>query len=625
MKDRTARQIQQGDPRRLGVQPRGNGYNFSLSADREEPLSLLLYKAGEEEPCEEIPVDKTWYVGNVASLFLPDFTGKGYEYNFRRGEEVIQDPYARVITGTGEFGSLPGKDRPHQIRCGFMEEGSQKWEEEPLDTPYSETIMYKVHVRGFTKQKNSGVRHKGTFTGLMEKIPYLKELGITAVELMPAYDFQEIILPKDMPMEYISKIENLPVNYWGYTTGHYFAPKASYCATKDPVAEVRRMVQAFHQAGIECIMEFCFPQGTNPVEVLEVLRFWKLEYHIDGFHLLGDGVPRDLLCSDSLLKKTKLIFQWLPEDAYQGEVSRTRKYLAECNEGFKEDMRRFLKSDEDSLNGAMERIRRNPAEFSVINYITNQDGFTLMDLVSYDSKHNEDNNEENRDGNPFNYSWNCGVEGPSRKLSVRRLREKQMRNAFLFLFLSQGVPLIYGGDEFGNSQNGNNNAYCQDNEIGWIDWKACKRNKTMREFVKFAIAFRKSHGVFHQENPLRIMDYKSLGYPDISYHSQRAWYAQCDNICRYVGMMYCGEYGKNGSGACDDFLYVAYNFHWEPHELALPNLPKKQQWCVVLETGNIAPQELVFDRCEVLTDQKGITVEPRSITILMGKIAEQQE
>ncbi len=617
------RQIVQGDPRILGVTRIGSGYNFAVAFDTKEEISLLLYKKGTQELEEEILIPRECYKGKVAAFVLPGFQAKRYEYNYKVGDKILQDPCAVRIVGKRAFGELEldrEKGQSHRVRCGF-DVNAYDWEgDRPLERPYSDMILYKVHVRGYTSQKNSRVRHKGTFRGIMEKISYFQELGITALELMPVYDFEEVLLPGNIPLEFISKMkETLRLNYWGYARGNYFAPKPAYCAGKDAVTEFKDLVKALHQAGLECILEFYFPAGSDGLRVVQVLRHWHLTYHVDGFHLLGDGVPVELICSDSVLGSAKLMFLGVPGSEIRDKWNPKDRTLAEYNEGFKQDMRRFLKSDEDSLNDAVERMRRNPIDHAVINYITSQDGFTLMDLVSYDVKHNEANGEANRDGTSYNFSWNCGVEGPSRRASVKKLRSQQLRNAILFLMLSQGVPMLYGGDEFGNSQQGNNNAYCQDNEIGWVDWRAFNRNKELVEFVKEAIAFRKSHKIFHMDSELRVMDYKSLGYPDLSYHSTKAWYAARDNVSYHIGLMYCGDYAVNQDGSSDDYMYVAYNFHWEPHDFALPKLPEGKKWCRVLDSGGKLGEGFFLKDGRKLENQKMVEVKARSIEIYIGQ------
>ena len=285
-----------------------------------------------------------------------------------------------------------------------------------------------------------------------------------------------------------------------------------------------------------------------------------------------------------------------------------------------------MKSDEDMVDSAMYRLKKNSDFCGTVNYMTSQDGFTLNDLVSYNYRHNDDNGQGNQDGCSYNYSWNCGVEGPTRKAAVKKIREKQLRNAVLLELLSQGIPMIYAGDEFGNSQGGNNNAWCQDNSVGWVDWKAAKRNAGLTEFVRGALAYRASHPILHAGYELRGTDYKALGFPDISFHGERAWYVNKDNASRMFGVMYYDAYAKDRTEedkkrkfVPQDFIYIAFNFHWEKREFALPNLPQDICWKKVIDTAED------WDNCmkegtEVLC--RTATVSPRSIVVLEGREAE---
>ena len=608
MKDRKF-SLKKGNPRTLGVTQEEKGYHFVLSAPEGKEVSLLLYQKGSPEPEQEIPLPEGYRTGSVYAVYISGIRPERYEYNYRIGGQIVWDPCAQVLRGLGAFGELPNIERPHTVRCGFFSQKFFSAEEEKLpEIPYEDTVIYKVHVRGYTMQKNSRVRRKGTFAGLQEKIPYFKELGITALELMPAYEFQEVIIPEDMPLEYACKLEKqFPLNYWGYTKGYYFAPKSAYSYGLDPAREFRDLVKALHRANIECIMEFYFPRTCSPLLALSALRHWSLCYQVDGFHLVGEGVPRKLLAEDPLLSKTKLLFHDAGGNGYQN--------LAEYNEGFQRDMRRWLKGDEDCLGATIARMRRNPDTHAVINYMASQDGFTLQDLVSFDKKHNEANREDNQDGVSYNHSWNCGVEGPTRRKSVRVLRERQVKNAFLMLLFSQGVPLIYGGDEFGNSQQGNNNAYCQDNETGWIDWGRARRGQALVDFVKEAIAFRKEHKVLHMAQEPKGTDYRSLGYPDISYHGRHAWYGDLDPVSRQIGIMYCEGYGQKDSQP-QGFLYLACNLHWEQQRLALPHLPGKMQWTVALKTCTDEEQK------ESWFEEDYVVVPARTILILASSIKE---
>lgn len=618
MPSHTITRIGRGFPLFLGANRILNGYNFALEVPKGVQASLILYRKKSKKPSQEISFEKESRNGEICSLFLPDFTAKDYEYNYRVDGKVIQDPCAYIIKGREHFGQLPLEEDEHKVRCGFLSEESYDWEnDEGPVLPYEEMILYKLHVRGYTKQSGVTAKKRGSFDGLTEMIPYWKELGVNAVELMPAYDFQEIAQEEQNKGLITKKQQEDKVNFWGYVSGFYFAPKSAYSSRHDPENEFRDFIKNLHQAGIACIMEMYFPGEISGVVALRAIQFWKLHYHVDGFHLSGEGVPVKLILRDKMLSDTKLMVQGVDIGQIMQGTEHKEKNIADYSGSFQQDMRRFLKSDEDVIQGVMYHLKRNPAGHGAINYITSQDGFTLADLVSYNYKHNEANGEDNQDGANYNYSWNCGTEGPSRKLAIRQMREKQMRNAFLLLLLSQASPMIYGGDEFGNSQNGNNNAYCQDNPVGWIDWKGVKKNASLLQFAKAAIAFRRLHPILHMREELKGVDYRTEGCPDISFHGERAWYLNCDNTCRLLGVMYCGAYAEREDGTKDDYIYVGYNFHWESRTIALPNLPGNIKWKKAADTSDISGSGFY----EELTGEyeKGIEIPPRTIIILVGR------
>lgn len=604
-----------GYPLVLGANRLWNGFNFAVEVSQGAEASLILYKKKSGKPDMEIPFTEECRNGSVYSVLIPDFQEEEYEYNFRIDGKVCQDPCAYAIRGRERFGA-PFAEDEHRVRCGFLSTVPYDWQgDKAPETPYNDMILYKVHVRGYTKANKEISKNKGTFAALKEMIPYWKKLGINAVELMPAYEFMEVSpVEKNSGMVSVKGKEGL-VNYWGYGDGFYFSPKRSYCASAMQEQEVKDFVKELHSAGIECIMEMFFPKKTNPLTALRALQFWKLYYHMDGFHILGEGAPVKMILSDGVLHGSKLMLDSV--DGADVKESSAGKYVAEYNQGFLQDMRRFLKSDEDMVSGVINRIKRNPDSFAVVNYMACQDGFTLNDVVTYNYKHNEDNGENNRDGNNYNFSWNCGVEGPSRKLSIRLIRERQVRNAFLLMLLSQGVPMIYGGDEIANSQAGNNNAYCQDNAVGWIDWKGMKKNQELLEFVKKAIAFRKEHPILHMDREFKCADYMTKGFPDFSVHGERAWFSSSENTSRLLGIMYCGAYGKKADGQEDDMMYVGYNFHWENRELALPNLPKNMVWKKVIDTADTENNGFPADT--EVTYQKKTGISPRSIVVLTAK------
>lgn len=595
----------------MGAVPVKDGIVFSMERKNNEEASLLLYKKGSKEVIQEIPFPATNTIGDIVCVKAEKIASARYEYNFCIDGKVTLDPYAKVLIGTGKF----GEEHPegHEVRCAMIA-GNYDWEDDRKpQIAYEDAVMYSFHVRGFTKQRYSGVRHKGTFLGITEKAEYFKELGINQIKLMPAYEFIEMESVKTHAR--YRKEEELPkrLNYWGYTKAFHFAPKRAYAATKDPVREFKDMVKTMHRLGIEVLMEFYFPEGCSPRYITECLQYWVQEYHVDGFHVRGVQGICNLMATDPLFADTKLLNIYFPVEEIYGKKNLPKKRMvAECNDGFMIDVRRFLKGDEESLKAFAERMRRNPKGSGLINYIASHDGFTLCDLVSYEERHNEDNGEQNRDGRVQNYSWNCGEEGKSRKKKILELRNRQMKNAWCMLLLSAGTPMILAGDEFCNSQLGNNNPYCLDNEISWLDWKGYKSgNSEMFRFVKDLIAFRKKHKILHMGQELSMTDSLSCGFPGISYHSSSAWYGELDGQNRKIGVMYCGKYADE-----DELIYIAYNMHWMEHTFALPALPGGYRWNVALDTSEGILEE---DKWRLLPDSRQVQVSSRTVIVLIGR------
>ena len=601
---------------------------FRLAWEGPEETSVLLYRKGSEEVLGEEPLREHPYDGCIRSAEV-SLDPKRTEYNFRIGDRIVQDPAAGVITGRGSFGDMTEKP-PHQVRCGFVSEEFD-WEgETPLRIPYEDVVAYCLHVRGFTMNAQSKVRHKGTFLGIKEKIPYIKDLGINQVILMPAYEFNEVMTRPSagQAMSMQNKTGNVQngalqaggmgkqLNYWGYTDGFFYAPKASYCATKKPDLEFKEMVHAMHQAGIELIMEFAFPDRMDICLMLDCLTWWIREYHVDGFLLMINQEKAVQLSGCPQLKEVKLITGYFPPSAVYPEGRKNmQRVLASCNNGFKEDCRRLLKGDEGQLEVFVGRVRQNDPDVACINYITNHDGFTLMDLVSYDKKHNEENGEDGRDGAPCDFSWNCGTEGPSRKTSILSLRLQQMKNAFAMLLLSQGTPMILAGDEFANTQGGNNNPWCIDSEVTWLDWGRSRMSRELTSFVRELIALRRAYPILHPARPLAGADTTSCGYPDFSCHSGRAWYGGFEYQDRHVGMMYCTQEKK-----AKEFVYTAYNLHWDSHTFAMPYLPEGMKWKCVLDSSGALPEEIEQD-CPV----RECIVPGRTVRVYTGAEAEKEE
>jgi len=601
--------VGKGNPHPYGITPNGqNCINIAI-AMQSDNCGIVLYHKN-KKATERISFNKEFCIGELYCVSIEGLDTQAYEYCFFDGDRMFVDSYARSVAGNEIYGKVPVS-----LRGKFYQREFDWGEDAALLTPYHDSIFYLLHVRGFTQHKSSGVTTKGTFEGIVDKIPYLKELGITAVELMPAYEFLEledsIVENERIPMAYRSTEPVL--NYWGYKEGYYYAPKSAYATDRtDPVNSFKNMVKELHANGIEVLMQFYFPNTVSAFHIEDVLRFWVCEYHVDGFHLMGERIPADMLAADPLLKKTKLIYYGFSVMENGGRKV-SYKNLASCRDEYMYDMRRFLKSDERMLGKVLHHMKTNPKGQAVVHYMTETNGFTLADVVSYDRKHNEDNGENNLDGNPYNASWNCGIEGKTKKKQVLDLRMKQMKNAFLLSLFTQSTPLLLSGDEFANSQNGNNNAYCQDNAISWLNWNDKEKQKELFDFVKTAIAFRKEHALLHKSSEYTMLDDLACGYPDLSYHSEEPWKCSYDDLTRHFGVLYCGEYSEDVKEK-ETFIFLAVNTHWVSHEFVLPKLPKKREWKLVFDTSQRG-----MNKIEESVKEECISVKERSIQVLIAE------
>lgn len=603
----------------LGVTITENGAEILVQADAEK-LELLLFQAGEKEPFERITFDASERIGDVWKMSLSGYDLSDLEYGFEADGEWFADPYAKSVAGHSTWGEIP--EGKYALRAKIPN-ADFSWEDDRHpETPYADSIIYRLHVRGFSAHPESGIRNKGTFAGLVQMIPYIRTLGVTAVELMPVTEFNEV-LTEEVFVDGTEKKELRPtgkLNYWGYAPSYLYALKSSYGTGVMPVElEFKILVKELHSAGLECIMELFFTGKEAPETVLNVLRYWVEEYHVDGFHLSGNA-PKEIISGDPFLKRTKLFAsnwdgviakstqkgEYGQKNRKEGPVSVHDKNLAVYNGSFEEVMRKFLIGEQGMIQSLMEWTGKNPEEYVQINYMADNNGFTMMDMVSYNKKHNEANGEENRDGTDSNWSWNCGVEGATGDENIKKIRAQQIRNAFMLLLLSQGTPLIMAGDEFGNSQNGNNNAYCQDNETSWLDWRLFEENIELFKFVQKLILFRKMHKAFHMDHAARMADYKSLGYPDVSWHGASAWKIDTEYFRKQLGIMYWGAYHDAPNGRKDNTYYVAYNMHWGMHNLGLPKLPVGVVWKEVINSSETAA--LVKDRVKA-------QIPPRSVVV----------
>ncbi len=677
-----------GRPMPLGATLLGDRQiNFSINSVDATGCILELYHTGDEAPYASIRIPEAYRVGGNYAVIVFDQDPDKLEYTWKfEGRMEIEkgyrfdptlsllDPYAKLVSGREIWGADPEHKRPLRGRVipeDFAWEGDRQ-----LELPISDLVIYEMHVRGFTVSPTSSVRYKGTFSGVVEMIPYLKDLGVNCVELLPVFEFDELENPRTMD-------GNRLYNFWGYSTVDFFAPKSAYALSgKYGMAadEMKNMVKKLHQNGIEVILDVVFNHTAEQGEdgptynyrgidnrtyyhldanggylnysgcgntvncnnaivrehILDCLRYWVSVYHIDGFRfdeapILSrdqNGNPMqsapllETLAHDPILCRTKLIAEaWDAAGLYQvGSFPAPEKW-AEWNGKFRDCVRHFIKSDAYAGPELIYRLQGSPdfypdrKEHSTINFITCHDGFTLNDLVSYNQKHNEGNGEDNRDGVDNNVSWNCGVEGPTDAPEIEALRNRQVKNAFALLMLGRGTPMMLSGDEFRNSQNGNNNVYCQDGPISWLDWSDLEKHRDVYNFCRIMIHLRKEHPVLRRPN--YYTGENSSGYPELSFHGEKAWSLDMWNPFHVFGFLYAEPAADFGTKK-DSFLYCGVNVHWEEHTLELPVLPEGFVWRKVLYSADQNHEEYPLH-------EGSITLTSRSVMILVAQKESQGE
>ncbi|MCI9155352.1 MAG: glycogen debranching protein GlgX [Lawsonibacter sp.] len=625
------------------------GVNFTVHSHSATSIELLLFHRTEDEPFAVLPFPQHYRIGNVYSMIVFKLNIEEFEYAYRADgpydprkglifdrTRYLLDPYAKAVTGQSQWGATSPRGQHYKARV-VKDDFDWRDSQQPL-IPMEDLVIYELHVRGFTKDTSSGTAHPGTFAGLREKIPYLESLGVNAVELMPIFEFDEM-------QDYRQYNGNTLYNYWGYSTVSFFSPNTSYAASTEynrEGNELKELIQAFHQRGIEVYLDVVFnhtaegdergpffsfkgfdnniyylltPDGhyynfsgcgntmncNHPIVrqmILDCLRYWATTYRVDGFRfdlasILGrseDGSPMGTppllqsLAFDPILGNAKLIAEaWDAGGLYQVGTFPSWNRWAEWNGRYRDDIRRYLKGDAGLAQGAALRIAgsldmygsRGGSNASV-NFITCHDGFTLWDLYSYNDKHNEPNGWNCTDGANDNNSWNCGAEGDTEDPAVNELRRRMCRNAFALLMCSRGVPMFLAGDEFCNTQFGNNNAYCQDNLISWLDWNRLEENRDMFQFFQYMIRFRKEHRVVRAST-----GDGAHGFPEVSFHGVDPWRDRpFDQQDRYVGVMFSGWERDSGT----QIVYVASNAWWENLEVRLPQLPATMYWEKAVDT-----------------------------------------
>lgn len=672
-----------------------NGINFSIYSSEAIDCTLVLFERGEAEPFAEIRFPEEFRTGNVYSMIVFDLDYERLEYGYRmdgpfKPEEghrfdksiILSDPYAKAIGGRDSWLAKPNWDNIYPYRSRLVFEDFDWENDHPLETPIEDLIIYEMHVRGFTQHPSSNVKNPGTFAAIRSKIAYLKELGINCVELMPIYEFDEWENSKENPVT-----GGLIVNFWGYSTVNFFSPKAGYAATGKfgmQVDELKTLVKELHKNGIEVMLDVVFnhtaegdhrghtisfrgidnktyymltPEGyyfnfsgtgntlncNNPVVrnmVLDCLRYWAADYHIDGFRfdlaaILGrdqNGAPLsnppllESLAYDPILAKCKLVAEaWDAGGLYQVGSFPAYGRWAEWNGKYRDSIRKFLKGDEGLVGEMAQCIQGWPDLYyyrgptASINFIACHDGFTLYDLFAYNEKHNEANGENNNDGGNDNHSWNCGVEGETDDPYINQLRHKQIKNALTILMVSQGVPMILSGDEVGVTKNGNNNTYCHDNELNWLDWGLMDKNADIYHFAQRITRFRRAHPVLRSRTHFQHKDYVGSGYADITFHGTQAWQPDFSSGSRCLAFMLDGAHAKSGT-IVDDSIYVAMNSHWDALFYELPTLPNGQSWHLAVNTDMPSGEDIYEVGKEPrLEDQGRFLVGGRATVVLVGK------
>ena len=682
-----------GRPMPLGVTHDGPYLNFAVFSSHATCISLVLFLPARANPILEIPLrpphHRTGDVWHVAIRGLPTEVEYGYRIDTPASSNtlgapgetpgLLLDPYAKAVSGAEVWGQLPSQplypapwERLRPRRCRVLSHDFDWEADRPLQLPLADTIIYEVHVRGFTRHPSSGVTHPGTFLGFIEKIPYLQDLGITAVELMPITEFEENDNPRRNPFTG----EPL-MNYWGYHPLALFSPKASYAAhAGKQVEEFRTLVKALHAAGIEVILDMVFNHTgegdeqcptwsfrgldnatyyrldaatglshndsgcgntlncNHPIVqdlILDCLRYWVTEMHVDGFRfdlasVLSRGPDGTVLARppilerialDPVLARTKLIAEpWDAIGLHQvGMFPRWGRW-AEWNDRFRNDIRRFVKGDDGMISLLATRLTGSSDLYGAqgnersINFVTCHDGFTLADLVTYSQKHNAANGEEGRDGAQENFSWNCGEEGATRSSKVRRLRQRQMKNMVTLLLLSRGIPMILSGDEMGRTQQGNNNAYGHDNALTWINWDDSARHGELFRFVKLLLHFRKRHPMLRRR--WYTPEEQDLT-PKLTWHGVRVGQPDWSNTSHSLAMHLAGA-------AEDTDLFLIANAHWKHHTFALPAPSVRKQWYRLVDTFLTPPADIAaWGEEPLLACPQSYTVGPRSVVVLVGQ------
>lgn len=585
---------------------------LSIKANTEK-AGIVLFDKSSKKKLDEIILTDDYAIGRVYSVEISDIDIEKLCYLIKEDDQLYVDPYSTVICGRDKWGDENGRKASEYKVYSGIGNLEKPWKDYEVYIEPKDMVMYKLHMRGFTAGMGMSSSRVGTYKGLLSKLGYLKELGITSVEIMPVYDFEELFLERKMSISPKGKITEVceytgKRNYWGFGEASYFAPKAAYFGgSEKAIAGFRDMVSTFHKNGLEIIMEMVFAATTSAEMIIDCLKYYVKYFHIDGFHLVGCTCPIERIANEPYLANTKIFYEYIPEEILCNEKG--RKHLFIYNDSFMNVTRQI----ENHMNGSMvqfaNHMRRQNSAYGFVNYMANVNGFSLWDSFSYGEKHNFDNGEDNRDGTNNNYSFNYGIEGKTTNRTINANRFREMRNAFTALMLSQSVPLFVAADEAAATHLGNNNPYCQDNKVGYTVFSKTKSKEELTAFVKKLVEFRKNHKCLRAESPFLMNDYKHLGLPDMSFHGTEPWMMSIGEEQKALGVLYNGAYVKE-----NEEVFVCYNYHYDSVNMALPLLAPGKRWRLCFNTadydGDFSPKPI--------HDQQTIDVPGNSISVLVG-------
>ncbi len=614
--------ITRGDFSQAGAITYNGGIQFTFVAhDVASSVALVLYDIISKKEIAVIQMTEEYSFGRVYSVRVSGVLASQVCYLIKEGDALRLDEYARTIVGRDTWADVSGRKKDNFQAYGGIAPLSASFKDYPVTIAPCDMVMYKLHMRGFTKGFNMA-EDKCNYKGLIAKTAYLKKLGVTSIELQPVYDFEELFLTKKEVLSAKGKKQALvehsgKINYWGYGVASYFAPKASYFGgAAEAVAGFRHLVSHFHKNNMEIIMEMSFAEETDPDLIIQALHYYVRYFHVDGFHIIGCNAPERRIVTDPYLAKTKLFFESLPDDLLQKYDGHKHVFL--YNDSYMDVTRQIQNHMNGSMVQYVNHMRRQNSNFGFVNYMSSVTGFSLWDSYSYGEKHNEANGEENRDGTNYNFSINHGIEGATSNKTVNNARFKAMRNAFAALFMSQSVPLIVAADEVACSHSGNNNPYCQDNSIGYTQFLSYKNNRLLRQFVGELVVFRKQHKCIRSEQPYALSDTRHLGIPDLSFHGYEPWSMSIGEEQKAIGVLFNGAYADE-----KEDVYVCYNFHYDLATLALPLLAPGKRWRLVFNTAYY--NENYDFSYKPLDNQSTITLPGESISVLVAVAARSKD